>query len=85
MVMAGPSWRTMNPEELAVHKVKICLRGHPTLPAAIEAMHATLKALREGTEPADLPGLASKEQIAQVTRRADYDRWTRDFLGAADD
>ncbi len=85
MVMAGPSWRTMSPEELASHKVKICLRGHPTLPAAIQAMHATLKAQREGTEPADLPDLASKALMAQITRRADYDRWTADYMGPAND
>jgi len=85
MVMAGPSWRTMSPEKLAAHKVKICLRGHPTLPAAIQAMHTTLKAQREGIEPADLPGLASKALMAQVTRRADYDRWMADYLGAAND
>ena len=85
MVMAGPSWRTMSPEKLAAHKVKICLRGHPTLPAAIQAMYATLKALREGAEPADLPGLASKALIARLTRRSDYDRWIADYLGAADD
>jgi len=80
MVMAGPSWRIVGAEALAAHGVKICLRGHPTLPAAIQAMHATLKALREGTEPGDLTGLASKALMAQVTRKADYDRWVRDFL-----
>jgi carboxyvinyl-carboxyphosphonate phosphorylmutase len=85
MVMAGPSWRTMDAGALAAHGVKICLRGHPTLPAAIQAMYATLKALREGTEPGDLTGLASKELMAQVTRKADYDRWTEDFLELHDD
>ncbi|HSF96966.1 MAG TPA: hypothetical protein VLA52_18210, partial [Thermohalobaculum sp.] len=80
MVMAGPSWRTMDAQELAANKVKICLRGHPTLPAAIQAMHDTLKALRDGTAPGDLTGLASKELMAQVTRKADYDRWTREFM-----
>jgi carboxyvinyl-carboxyphosphonate phosphorylmutase len=85
MVMAGPTWRTMSPQDLASHQVKICLRGHPTLPAAIQAMHATLKALREGIEPADLPGLASKDLMAQLTRRADYDRWTADYLEPVDD
>jgi carboxyvinyl-carboxyphosphonate phosphorylmutase len=85
MVVAGPTWRTMSPEALAARKVKICLRGHPTLPAAVQAMHATLKALREGTEPADLPGLASRELMARLTRRADYDRWMADYLGAPDD
>jgi carboxyvinyl-carboxyphosphonate phosphorylmutase len=85
LVMAGPSWRIMSPEELAAHNVKICLRGHPTLPAAIQAMHATLKALRDGAEPADLPGLASKALMAQLTRRADYDRWTKAYLEPAGD
>ncbi len=80
IVMAGPSWHTMSPEDLAVHNVKICLCGHPTLPAAIQAMHATLKAQRDGTEPADLPGLASKDMIAQLTRRADFDRWTAEYM-----
>jgi carboxyvinyl-carboxyphosphonate phosphorylmutase len=85
MVMQGPAWRTMNPSGLAAHNVKICLRGHPTLPAAIQAMYVTLKALREGAEPADLPGLASKALMAQLTRRADYDRWTKAYLEPADD
>jgi carboxyvinyl-carboxyphosphonate phosphorylmutase len=85
MVMAGPTWRTMSPRELASNKVKICLRGHPTLPAAIQAMHATLKALREGVEPTGLSGLASKDLMAHVTRRADYDRWTAEYMGPADD
>jgi carboxyvinyl-carboxyphosphonate phosphorylmutase len=84
MVMAGPSWRIMGAEELAAHRVKICLRGHPTLPAAIQAMYATLKALKDGTEPADLTGLASKELMAQVTRQADYDRWMRAFMEPTD-
>jgi carboxyvinyl-carboxyphosphonate phosphorylmutase len=85
MVMAGPSWRAMNPSELAAHKVKICLRGHPTLPAAIQAMYATLKAQREGIAPADLPSLASKYLMAQVTRRADYDRWTAEYMEPANE
>jgi carboxyvinyl-carboxyphosphonate phosphorylmutase len=75
----------MSPGELAAHKVKICLRGHPTLPAAIQAMHTTLKALRDGVEPGELTGLAPKELMAQVTRKADYDRWTQEFMEADDD
>jgi len=80
VVVEGKVWKAMSPEELAAHRLRICLRGHPTLPAAVQAMHATLKALREGTEPGELAGLAPKELMDRVTRRADYDRWTRDFL-----
>jgi carboxyvinyl-carboxyphosphonate phosphorylmutase len=85
MVMAGPSWKTMDARELAAHRVKICLRGHQTLPAAVQAMYETLKALKDGTEPGDLTGLASKALMAQVTRQADYDRWTKDFLEPANE
>ena len=85
MVMAGPSWRTMGAAELAAFGVKICLRGHQTLPAAVQAMHATLKALRDGVEPGELTGLALKELMGQVTRRADYARWTKDFMEPGND
>ena len=51
--------------------------------AAVAAVHATLKALRDGTPPAQLSGLASGELMKQVTRDADYRRWIKDFLGGA--
>jgi len=48
-------------------------------------MYDTLKAVREGVEPGALKGLASKNLVAKVTRQADYDRWTKDFLEPSDD
>jgi carboxyvinyl-carboxyphosphonate phosphorylmutase len=47
----------------------------------VRAIHDTLKALRDGTPPADLKNLASKELMADVTRSTDYAGWTRDYLG----
>ena len=45
------------------------------------AVHSTLKALYEGTAPAELrSNLASPELMARVTRRSDYDRWIEEFL-----
>jgi oxaloacetate decarboxylase len=64
--------------------VRVSLQGHQPFQAAVQAIHATLKALREGTPPANLKGLASQELMAKVTRSADYARWTRDYLGAKD-
>ena len=49
--------------------------------AAVEAVYASLKALREGTPPAELKGVASRELMRRVTRDEDYERWTKDFLG----
>ena len=50
----------------------------------MQAIHDTLKALREGTPPKDLDDLASTELMARVTRAGDYERWTQEFLGAKD-
>lgn len=61
--------------------VRICLQGHQPIQAAVQATYATLKALREGTDPAKLQGLASSELMQRVTRTAEYDRWTKEFLG----
>ncbi|TKW75054.1 MAG: oxaloacetate decarboxylase, partial [Bradyrhizobium icense] len=41
----------------------------------------TLKALREGTAPGNLKGLASSELTARVTRDAAMKTRTSDFLG----
>ena len=48
--------------------------------AAVQAVHDTLKALREGTPPKELTGVASAETIKRLTRDADYRRWTSEFL-----
>ena len=40
-----------------------------------------LKALRDGTPPGKLSGVADAELMKRVTRDADYTKWTKDFLG----
>ncbi len=61
--------------------VRIALQGHQPVMAAIRATYETLKALREGTPPKELKGVASPELMKQVTRDADYKRWMKEFLG----
>ena len=68
-------------EWLAAHKVRIALQTHAPFSAAVQAVYNTLKALREGTKPGDLQGVAPPELMQRVTRAADYRQWTRDFLG----
>ena len=68
-------------EYLAANGVRVALQGHLPFMAAVRAAHDTLKALRDGTPPAELRDrTASAELIGRVTRRADYDGWTEDFL-----
>jgi carboxyvinyl-carboxyphosphonate phosphorylmutase len=40
-----------------------------------------LKALREGTPPAQLERVAGKPLMDQVTRQGNYTEWSREFLG----
>jgi carboxyvinyl-carboxyphosphonate phosphorylmutase len=66
---------------LAKQGVRICLQGHQPFQASVQAIYATLKALRDGVAPKDLQNLASADLIKRVTRADDYARWSKDFLG----
>lgn len=66
---------------LARHGVRVCLQGHQPFQASVQAIYATLKALREGVAPKDLPNLASADLMKRVTRADDYGRWSKEFLG----
>jgi carboxyvinyl-carboxyphosphonate phosphorylmutase len=60
--------------------VRISLQGHQPFMAAVQAMHDTLKALREGTAPAQLQGIASADLIRQLSRDDNYQAWQEEFL-----
>ena len=81
LILGGPGPEIMDLEYLGKHGVRICLQGHQPFMAAVNAVHETLRALRNGTPAAKLTGLPSDELMKRVTRDADYGRWTRDFLG----
>jgi carboxyvinyl-carboxyphosphonate phosphorylmutase len=66
---------------MAAHRVRVALQGHAPFSAAVQAVYNTLKALRDGTKPGDLTGIASPELMQRVTRAGDYRQWTRDYLG----
>ncbi|MEQ8395729.1 isocitrate lyase/PEP mutase family protein [Thalassobaculum sp.] len=80
LMLGGLPASMMDRPYLASLGVRICLQGHQPFSAAVQAVHATLKALRDGVAPSDLPGLPSDALMKQVTRNADYDRWTDTFL-----
>lgn len=81
IILGGVPEALMDRPFLASKGVRICLQGHQPFQAAVHAMHATLKALRDGTPPSALPDLASADLMRGATRAPDYARWTRDFLG----
>ena len=81
-LMLGGSGRELQDRDyLASRRVRIALQGHQPFSAAVQAVYNTLKALREGTKPADLQGVASADTMQRVTRDGDYKSWTEKFLG----
>ncbi|HSB69753.1 MAG TPA: isocitrate lyase/PEP mutase family protein [Candidatus Methylomirabilis sp.] len=67
---------------LIANRVRVCLQGHLPFMAGVRAVYETMKALRDGTPPQQISQVASSELMKQVTREAEYQRWTKEFLGA---
>jgi oxaloacetate decarboxylase len=66
---------------LASKRVRVCLQGHAPIAAAVRAIHDTMKALRDGTPPEKLAGIAPADLMKRVTRDNDYRGWMKEFLG----
>ena len=80
LILGGAGKELLDLAYLAERGVRVCLQGHQPFMAAVRAVHTTLKALREGTPPERLDGIASDELVKRVTRADDYGRWTKEWL-----
>jgi carboxyvinyl-carboxyphosphonate phosphorylmutase len=80
IILGGGTPELSDRDYLASRRVRIALQGHQPFAAAVKAVHDTLKALREGTPPAKLTGIADAELMKRVTREGDYATWSREFL-----
>jgi carboxyvinyl-carboxyphosphonate phosphorylmutase len=81
LVLGNTQGELDDPTFLISQRVKIALQGHAPFAAATQAVYDTLKALREGTAPKNLKGLASSDLTARLTRAADVKSRSGDFLG----
>jgi carboxyvinyl-carboxyphosphonate phosphorylmutase len=81
IVLGGAPEEMTALDYLAGQRVRIALQGHAPFAAATQAVHETLKALREGTSPKNLKGLASSDLTNRVMREADAKTRSADFLG----
>jgi oxaloacetate decarboxylase len=81
IVLGGAPEEMTALDYLAGQRVRIALQGHAPFAAATQAVYETLKALREGTSPKHLKGLASSELTGRVTRDAAMKARSADFLG----
>ena len=80
LILGGVGKELFDQTYLASHGVRICLQGHQPYMAAVQAAHDALAALRAGTLPHLIEGVASEELMRRVTRHDDYNRWMNDWL-----
>ena len=80
IMLGGISPELSDRNYLASQGVRIALQGHQPIMAGVEAIRATLQALRDGVAPGDLQGVAGPALMGQVTRSKDYDDALKGFL-----
>ncbi len=81
IVLGGAPEEMTALDYLASQRVRIALQGHAPFAAATQAVYETLKALREGTSPKNLKGIASSELTSRVMREAETKARSGEFLG----
>ena len=81
IILGGCSESLADMPYLASRKVRIWLGGHQAFAAAVQAMYDTLKAVRAGARPSELANIAPEALMARLTRSADYQADTKDYLG----
>ena len=75
---SGPELQDL--DYLSECRVRVSLQGHQPFMAAVQAMHDTLKALRDGTPPAQLDGIADADLMKRLSRGDNYQTWQEEFL-----
>jgi carboxyvinyl-carboxyphosphonate phosphorylmutase len=81
IVLGGAPEEMSALDYLAGQRVRIALQGHAPIAAATQSVYDTLKALREGTPPKNLKGLASLDLTNRVMREADMKARSANLLG----
>lgn len=80
-IFLGGGGRDMrDPVWLASHGVRFLLRGHHTFSASVQAIHDTMRALRDGVAPEDVTGTAPGDLMRAVTKADDYARQGKEWL-----
>lgn len=80
LIVGGATEVLWDRDYLARHRVRLTSTGHQPFNVAVEALHAAMKAVLDGTPSPRLAGAASSALMGTATRDSDYKRWIRTFL-----
>ncbi|MFI5401210.1 MAG: oxaloacetate decarboxylase [SAR324 cluster bacterium] len=81
LILGGATGELADAAWLAAQRVRLRVPPHLPFQAAVQALQATMAAMRAGTPASQIPHLAGADTIQRVTRDADYARWTEEWLG----
>jgi len=79
IIIGGGSDELADRDYLASRNVRVALQGHQPIMAAAQAVHDTLRALRDGVPPKALERVPPASFMRQATRDGVYQDWTRSF------
>lgn len=80
LVLGGVGEKVADDGYLEGRGVRVWSAGHDAYAAGVQAVYDTMKAVRDGTPSRDLKGVASPALMARLTRAAEYDAATRNYL-----
>ncbi|MEM7195222.1 MAG: isocitrate lyase/PEP mutase family protein [Pseudomonadota bacterium] len=80
MILGGAGAEIKDLDYLSQLGVSICLQGHQPVMAAIQSAYETMKALKNGVSPAELPIKPDKEMISRLSREGEFAEWMNRFL-----
>lgn len=81
LILGSPAADLVDYDYLASRRVRICLRGHQGFAASVQAIYDAATAMFSGTSPGKIANVASETLMARLTRTAEYDRSSQEFLG----
>ena len=80
IMLSGRGPEFTDKKYLSSQGVRISLQTHKPIMSAVQATYDTLKALRDGTDPADINYFAKPDLMNQLTRADSYDKSMDSYL-----
>lgn len=80
LILGGTPAELKDADYLASRGARIALQGHNPIRAAVQAVYATMRAMRDGTDPKDLEGMPSKDLLRIAMAEDAYDADMKKFI-----
>ena len=80
LILGGTPAELKDADYLASRGARIALQGHNPIRAAVQAIYATMRAMRDGTDPKDLEGMPSADLLRIAMAEDDYDDAMKKYI-----